>query len=139
MLDERQRRLARNLAIALVLAGCSAAQYAAVSKAATFRVLRSAVMEGRLTHPNDRELNEHVANAVMHHKPRGWRLERPDRSTPVDGAVALAMLIDRLEQRQPAPKLSVGFRIAQCRGNRSFGSRSLCSLAWLSVSRSRSC
>jgi hypothetical protein len=39
MLDERQRRLARNLTIALVLAGCSAAQYAAVSKAATFRVL----------------------------------------------------------------------------------------------------
>jgi hypothetical protein len=38
MLDERQRRLARNLAIALVLAGCSAAQYAAVSKAATCRV-----------------------------------------------------------------------------------------------------
>jgi hypothetical protein len=41
MLDERQRRLARNLAIALVLAGCSAAQYAAVSKAATFRVLHA--------------------------------------------------------------------------------------------------
>jgi hypothetical protein len=39
MLDERQRRLARNLAIAVVLAGCSAAQYAAVSKAATFSVL----------------------------------------------------------------------------------------------------
>jgi hypothetical protein len=39
MLDERQRRLARNLAIALVLAGCSAAQYAAVSKAATLRGL----------------------------------------------------------------------------------------------------
>lgn len=39
MLDERQRRLARNVAIALVLAGCSAAQYAAVSKAATLRVL----------------------------------------------------------------------------------------------------
>jgi hypothetical protein len=38
MLDERQRRLARNLAIALVLAACSAAQYAAVSKAATCRV-----------------------------------------------------------------------------------------------------
>lgn len=37
MLDERHRRLARNLAIALVLAACSAAQYVAVSKAATFR------------------------------------------------------------------------------------------------------
>jgi hypothetical protein len=36
MLDERKRRLARNLAIALVLAACSAAQYVAVSKAATF-------------------------------------------------------------------------------------------------------
>jgi hypothetical protein len=37
MLDERHRRLARNLAIALVLAACSAAQYVAVSKAATPR------------------------------------------------------------------------------------------------------
>ena len=48
MLDERQRRLARNLAIALVLAACSAAQYAAVSKAATFRVLLAgdSIVEG---------------------------------------------------------------------------------------------
>jgi hypothetical protein len=48
MLDERQRRLARNLAIAVVLAGCSAAQYAAVSKAATFRVLLAgdSIVEG---------------------------------------------------------------------------------------------
>jgi lysophospholipase L1-like esterase len=48
MFDERQRRLARNLAIALVLAGCSAAQYAAVSKAATFRVLLAgdSIVEG---------------------------------------------------------------------------------------------
>jgi lysophospholipase L1-like esterase len=37
MLDERKRRLVRNLAIALVLAACSAAQYVAVSKAATLR------------------------------------------------------------------------------------------------------
>jgi hypothetical protein len=49
MLDERQRRLARNLAIALVLAGCSAAQYTAVSKAATFRVLHAgdSLVDGR--------------------------------------------------------------------------------------------
>jgi len=48
MLDERQRRLARNVAIAVVLAGCSAAQYAAVSKAATFRVLLAgdSIVEG---------------------------------------------------------------------------------------------
>jgi hypothetical protein len=39
MPDERRRRLARNLAMALVLAGCSLAQYAAVSRAAPFRVV----------------------------------------------------------------------------------------------------
>ena len=52
MLDERPRRLARNLAIALVLAGCSTAQYAAVSKAATFRVVLAgdSIVELRAAH-----------------------------------------------------------------------------------------
>jgi hypothetical protein len=48
MSDERRRRLARNLAIALVLAGCSLAQYAAVSRAAPLNVVLAgdSIVEG---------------------------------------------------------------------------------------------
>jgi hypothetical protein len=50
MPDERRKRLARNLAMALVLAGCSLAQYAAVSRAAPFR----AASEPRCTERSER-------------------------------------------------------------------------------------
>jgi lysophospholipase L1-like esterase len=48
MFDEHHRRLARNLAIAAVLAGCSLAQYTAVSRAAPLRVVLAgdSIVEG---------------------------------------------------------------------------------------------
>jgi hypothetical protein len=33
--------------------------------------------------------------AVARHSRRGWRLEKPDRSTNIDAVVALAMAVDR--------------------------------------------
>jgi phage terminase large subunit-like protein len=57
--------------------------------------LYDAIVHGRIVHPDDEYLNAHVHAAVARHSRRGWRLERPDRSTNIDGAVALAMAVDR--------------------------------------------
>jgi hypothetical protein len=58
--------------------------------------------------PDDHELRQHAANAIARQKPRGWKIEAPDRSSNVDGVVALMMALDRLENR-PAPTRLVGW------------------------------
>jgi phage terminase large subunit-like protein len=64
-----------------------------------------AIVEGRLTHPDDPDLNRHVAQAVARDtRYRGWRVDRPDRNTPVDGAVAMVMCVTRRSShRRPRP------------------------------------
>jgi phage terminase large subunit-like protein len=69
------------------------------------RDLYQAVVERRIKHPNDADLNRHVAAAIARDTPRGWRVDRPDRATPVDGVVALAMCVARAAQRAPQVKL----------------------------------
>lgn len=54
-----------------------------------------------ITHPDDPSLNLHVHAAVSRHTRRGWRLEKPDRSTNIDAAVALAMAVDAHAQQSP--------------------------------------
>jgi phage terminase large subunit-like protein len=58
--------------------------------------------------PDDPELRQHSANAIARHKPRGWRIEAPDRSSNVDGIVALMMALDRFEN-QPEPTRLLGW------------------------------
>ncbi len=70
--------------------------------------LREAIVEGRITLPPDRELAVHAANAVQRHGRRGWRLDKPDRSSPIDALVALAMALERAERR-PEPVRLVGW------------------------------
>lgn len=70
--------------------------------------LRSAIVEERLTLPPDAELSRHAANAVQRHVRRGWRLDKPDRSSPIDAVISLAMALDRLEA-QPDPAQLVGW------------------------------
>lgn len=70
--------------------------------------LRSAIVERRLTLPDDPELARHAANAVQRHGRRGWRLDKPDRSSPIDAVIALAMALERAEQR-PEPVELVGW------------------------------
>jgi hypothetical protein len=72
------------------------------------RGLYQAVVEGRVTHANDRALNQHVAAAIARDTPRGWRLDRPDRSTPIDGVIALAMCVARAEVK-PEPVRLLGW------------------------------
>lgn len=40
-------------------------------------------------------MNRHVAAAVAKQVRRGWRLESPSRGENIDGAVALAMAVER--------------------------------------------
>jgi phage terminase large subunit-like protein len=64
--------------------------------------LRTAITERRVTLPPDPELARHAANAVMRQNRRGWRIDKPDRESPVDGMIALAMVLERTEAR-PEP------------------------------------
>ena len=61
--------------------------------------LYRAVIEGRLTHGNDPTLNAHVANAIAKDGPRGWRIDKAHRSAQVDGVIALAMAVERAEEK----------------------------------------
>jgi len=70
--------------------------------------LYRAIIEQRLTLPNDPKLNEHAANAVQRHSRRGWRIDSPERSANVDGIVSLMMALDRLEVR-PEPVRLLGW------------------------------
>lgn len=67
--------------------------------------LYDAIVHGNLVHPDDPELNRHIHAAVAKQSRRGWRLERPDRSTNIDGAVALAMAVDAHSIQAPAPEI----------------------------------
>jgi phage terminase large subunit-like protein len=70
--------------------------------------LYDAVVEQRLVHPNDPRLNAHVAATIARHGRRGWRLDKPNWDAKIDAVVALAMAVDRMEDR-PAPARLVGW------------------------------
>ena len=70
--------------------------------------LHDAITERRLVHPDDPELNAHVAAAIARHGRRGWRPDKANRSDKIDAVVALAMALDRLESR-PAPTRLLGW------------------------------
>jgi len=59
--------------------------------------LHRAVTEGRLTHPDDPQLNEHVTGSMLKDTRRGVRIDKqPGRNN--DGLIALLMAVDRAEQ-----------------------------------------
>lgn len=60
--------------------------------------LYSAVVERRLTHPDDPELNAHVANAIAKQTDRGWRIDKSRDGVQVDSVIALAMALERAER-----------------------------------------
>ena len=66
--------------------------------------LHALIVEQRLQHPGDRELNRHVANAVALPTARGWRLSKSAESAQIDGVTALAMAAERAAQRVYAPR-----------------------------------
>jgi hypothetical protein len=69
--------------------------------------LYDAIVEGRIVHGNDPQLNAPVATAIARHGRRGWRIDKANRADKVDAVVSLAMALDRLEDR-PAPVKLLG-------------------------------
>jgi phage terminase large subunit-like protein len=61
--------------------------------------LHAAIVEGRLMHAGHPDLDRHVANAIAKSTPRGWRLDKTDPAVEIDGAVALAIAVDRAAAR----------------------------------------
>jgi hypothetical protein len=63
--------------------------------------LYDAIIERRLVHPDDAELNAHVHAAIARHGRRGWRLDKADRADKIDGVVALC--IEQSDSGCPKP------------------------------------
>jgi hypothetical protein len=71
-------------------------------------VLHSAIVERRITLPDDPELARHAADTIARHGRRGWRIDKPRKEINIDAIVALAMAVDRAENK-PAPIELVGW------------------------------
>jgi phage terminase large subunit-like protein len=69
--------------------------------------LYAAVVERRLQHPDDEDLNRHVACAVAKSTARGWRLWKVDDQKPIDAVVALAMAVDSAGRVEPTRRSQV--------------------------------
>jgi phage terminase large subunit-like protein len=71
--------------------------------------LHRAIVEGKIRHPDDPKLNEHIAAAVARHGRRGWRIDQAERGTPVDGAIALVMAHEAATAPPPPPTKVLGW------------------------------
>jgi phage terminase large subunit-like protein len=71
--------------------------------------LHEAIKEGKIHHPDDPRLNEHVAAAVAKHGRRGWRIDQADRGSNIDGLVALVMAYEGMTAPAPAPTRVLGW------------------------------
>ena len=70
--------------------------------------LHAAIVEGRLSHPDDPVLNAHVRAAIARDTPRGWRIDKLKSRDKIDAVVALAMAVEAAENR-PAPVELLGW------------------------------
>jgi phage terminase large subunit-like protein len=61
--------------------------------------LRDLIVDGKLRHPGDQDLDRAVEIAIARQVPRGWRIDRPGgrgaRDEPIDPVVALMMACER--------------------------------------------
>jgi phage terminase large subunit-like protein len=67
--------------------------------------LHSAITEGRITLPDDRELARHAADTIARHSRRGWRVDKPTKETNIDAIIALCMALERCEDKPQEPRL----------------------------------
>jgi phage terminase large subunit-like protein len=71
--------------------------------------LYDAVVERRIVHPNDPDLNRHVATAIARMKPRGWRLDKANEADQIDAVVSLAMALEAATAPEPPPTRVLGW------------------------------
>lgn len=70
--------------------------------------LHAAIVERRLTLPDDPELASHAAHTTARHSRRGWRIDKVSPRDHMDGIVALAMALERAEVK-PEPVELIGW------------------------------
>jgi phage terminase large subunit-like protein len=70
--------------------------------------LHAAIVEGRLSHPDNPDLNAHVRQAVARDTPRGWRIDKLKSRDNIDACVALAIAVEAAENK-PAPVELLGW------------------------------
>jgi len=70
--------------------------------------LHAAVVERKLSLPPDRELARHASDAIARHSRRGWRIDKPNPRANIDAIIALAMAVERAEQK-PEPVELLGW------------------------------
>jgi phage terminase large subunit-like protein len=70
--------------------------------------LHAAVVEQRLTLPDDPELARHASDAIARHSRRGWRIDKPNPRANIDAMIALAMAVERAEHK-PEPVELLGW------------------------------
>ena len=61
--------------------------------------LYRAVVEQRLTLPDNPELRAHAHAAIAKHSRRGWRLDKSQRSDNIDAVIALTMAVEAAEEK----------------------------------------
>jgi phage terminase large subunit-like protein len=70
--------------------------------------LHAAIVEQRLTLPDDPELARHASDAIARHSRRRWRIDKPNPRTSIDAMISLARAVERAEH-QPEPVELVGW------------------------------
>ena len=70
--------------------------------------LHAAIVEQRLTLPDDPEFARHASDAIARHSRRGWRIDKPNPRANIDAIIALAMAVERAEH-QPEPVELLGW------------------------------
>ena len=59
----------------------------------------SIVASDRPETAGDRELARHASEAIARHSRRGWRIDKPNARSNIDAVIALAMAVERAEER----------------------------------------
>jgi hypothetical protein len=65
----------------------------------------AAVIEQRLTLPDDRELARRASEAIARQSRRGWRIDKPDPRSNIDAVIALAIAVERAEIKPQSVEL----------------------------------
>jgi phage terminase large subunit-like protein len=70
--------------------------------------LHAAIVEQRITLPDDPEFARHASEAIARHNRRGWRIDKPNPRANIDAIIALCMAVERAEF-QPDPVELLGW------------------------------